>query len=319
MIINWKTKAFIQKYIARLPDAISYEIYFQMQRSLGALKKPFDPFEHFAAGVDMIKSIEKYGKISGKTFFEVGTGHVPLFPITFWLCGAGKIVTIDLNPYMRNEIILDLLFFVKTKEDETRKIFGELLNEERFNLLLHYSGRKKNLQQEILKLCQIEYIVPGDAAKTKLPEKCIDYHISHRVYEHIPLTVIYDILKEGNRIIAEDGLFVNLIDYKDHFAYMDSNISAINFLRFSDKEWSKYAGNRFTYLNRARHDDFVELFKSVGHEFLEVDPYIDKKVEEILENNELILDEQFRNKTKEILSIIESFFITKKIVDKTEN
>jgi len=303
----------MQKCIAHIPETLSNELYFKIQRYFGALKMPFDPLEHFAAGVAMIKNIEKYGKISGKTFFEVGTGHVPLFPITFWLCGAEKTVTVDLNPFMRNEIISDLLFFVKTNETECRKIFGKLLNEERFNLLLNYDGSKKDQKQNILKLCQIEYIAPGDAAKTTLPEKCIDYHISHRVFEHIPLTEIRDILKEGNRIIAEEGLFVNVIDYKDHFAYTDKNISAINFLRFSDKEWIKYAGNRFSYLNRGRHDDFVELFKSVGHEFLEIIPYIDKNVEEILENNELILDEQFRHKSREILSIIESIFITKRM------
>jgi len=37
------------------------------------------------------------GKVEGKTFFEVGTGHNPIVPIGFFLCGAEKIVTVDLH------------------------------------------------------------------------------------------------------------------------------------------------------------------------------------------------------------------------------
>jgi hypothetical protein len=309
--VNWKFKAYIQNCIAVFPKTLSYEIYFQVQRYFGGLKKPFKPFGHFSNGVALLKKIQQYGYgINGKIFFEVGTGRIPLLPIAFWLGGAGKTITIDLNPYMRNELIMDMLFFIRTEENEIKNIFGDLLDKERFNLLLGYS--KKDRGGDILKLCQIEYIAPGDAAKTNLEKNSIDYHISHTVYEHIPLRIIYDILEEGNKIITEDGLFINSIDYGDHFSYMDKNISVINFLQYSDKEWEKYGGNRYMYMNRARHDEFIELFKTVGHEFLEIDPNINKMAQRILENKELVLDDKFKNKTKEILSITSSMFITKK-------
>ena len=37
------------------------------------------------------------GKVEGKTFFEVGTGHNPIVPIGFFLCGAEKLVIVDLH------------------------------------------------------------------------------------------------------------------------------------------------------------------------------------------------------------------------------
>jgi hypothetical protein len=40
----------------------------------------------------------------------VETGRVSLLPVAFWLCGAEKTITVDLNPYMRNELIADMLF-----------------------------------------------------------------------------------------------------------------------------------------------------------------------------------------------------------------
>ncbi|MCL2131049.1 MAG: hypothetical protein FWH36_01135 [Lentimicrobiaceae bacterium] len=311
--MNWKTKAFIQNFVAYLPQKISYEAYFQMQRYFGGFKKPFNPLNKFEKSVDVLKKILNYGyTIDGKIFLEVGTGHAPIFPIAFWLCGAEKTVTIDLNPYIRNELIMDMLFFVKTESLKIETVFGNLLNQERFNLLLDYSRRNKIDKNNFLKLCRIEYIAPGDAAKTNLPKNSINYHISNTVYEHIPLNIVHNILEEGNRIISKEGLFINNIDYSDHFAHMDKNIPAINFLQFDDKTWEKYAGNRYMYMNRARHDDFVELFTNVGHDFLEIKPCKNEEVLNILENNKITLDNKFRNKSNEILSITGASFITQK-------
>jgi hypothetical protein len=129
--INWKVKAFIQNFMALFPKPVSYELYFQMQRHFGGLKKPVNPMHHFNAGIEIIKKIRKYGyDTKGKIFFEVGTGHAPFLPVTFWLCGAGKTITVDLNPYMRNEIIKDMLYFIRTEESKIKDIFGNLLDME---------------------------------------------------------------------------------------------------------------------------------------------------------------------------------------------
>jgi hypothetical protein len=313
--MNWKVKSFIQNFVAGLPNGLSYELYFQIQRYFGGLKKPFNPIHHFKVGVEVIKKIQKYGyETNGKIFFEVGTGRVPLLPVAFWLCGAEKTITIDLNPYMRNELVKDMLFFIRTRQDEIKNTFGDLLEKERFALLLDKAKTKETNREDIIKLCQIEYIAPGDAAKTGLSDNCVNYHVSHTVYEHIPLNIIKNILQEGNRIIVQNGLFINCIDYGDHFSYMDKDISVINFLQFNDKEWKKYAGNRYMYMNRARHDEFVELFKAVEHDCIEIEPAKNETIFEMLAKNEIVLDEKFKTKGDEILSITGSWFITRKIL-----
>jgi SAM-dependent methyltransferase len=284
-----------------------------MQRYFGGLKKSLDPKGHFSGGAAMLSKIKEYGlPVKGKTFFEVGTGRVPLLPVAFWLGGAGKTITVDLNPYMRRELIEDMLYIVKTQEPEIRKIFRGLLDEDRFTALLNYSKTGKVDKKGLCALCGIDYAAPADAANTGLPEGSVDYHISNAVYEHIPLEVIRDILAEGNRIIANGGLFINTIDYGDHFSYMDGSISVINFLQYRDAEWAKYAGNRYMYMNRARHDDFVELFKAVGHEFLEVTPVFNQKAWDLLEQNAIVPDSRFKTKGRDILAITGSRFITRK-------
>ena len=311
--MNWKVKAFIQNFLAKLPGPLSYEIYFQMQRYFGGLKKPLDPSGHFSAAAAVLKKIQKHGgEITGKTFFEVGTGRAPLLPAAFWLCGADKTITADLNPYMRDEIIKDMLFCIKTKTADIKNIFGGLLQEDRFRQLLEYGGSKKINRKDFLKMCRIEYAAPADAAETLLENNSIHYHVSHTVYEHIPLNIIKDILDEGGRIISPGGMFINHIDYGDHFSYMDKNISVINFLRYNDREWERCAGNRYMYMNRARHDDFLELFREAGHEFIEIEPYRSKEAEELLKNGGIALDKRYKEKGNEVLSITGALLVTRK-------
>ncbi|MCL1947928.1 MAG: hypothetical protein FWF51_12390 [Chitinivibrionia bacterium] len=313
--MNWKLKAFIQKSLEFFPDKISSEIYFQiMQRRFGGLKKPYNPLNHFNESVNMLKKIRQYGyETDGKIFFDVGTGWAPLHSVGLWLGGAGKIITVDLNPLLRKELILDMLFWVNKEKEQIKNIFGDFLDAKRFDMLLDFGKQKPKTTflRAFLELCQIEYIAPGDAAKTNLSKNSINYHISNAVYEHIPLDIIRNILIEGDRIITQDGLFINNIHYADHFAYADKNISTINFLQYSDKEWAKYVG-KFHWQNRARHDDFIELFKSVGHDFVEIKTNEDETAKEILENGKIKPDEKFKNKSKEILSIEAGWFITKK-------
>ena len=52
-------------------------------------------------------------------------------------------------------------------------------------------------------------------------------------------------------------------------------IYPINFLQYSDAKWDRYADNRYMYMNRLRHDDFLALFHSSGHKILATEPAID--------------------------------------------
>jgi ubiquinone/menaquinone biosynthesis C-methylase UbiE len=167
--------------------------------------------------------------------------------------------------------------------------------------------------QDFFELCRITYIAPCDAANTNLSDESIDFHTSNAVFEHIPLSILENILEEGNRIIKKEGLFIHNIDYSDHFAYSDKNISPINFLQYSDQEWNKYAGNYHAYVNRLRHDDFISLFKKARHEFLFIEPRKSQYVHELLDQSKIQLNEQFKFKGTDILSITSSLFITRKI------
>lgn len=314
--MHWKTKAKIQNLVSILPSAASYAAYYWVQRNFGALRR-INPIFKLKTGVETWKKIHEVGyNPADKTFFEVGTGRVPLVPLSYWLMGAKSIITIDLNPYIKDELIRESLEYISKNSDEILKAFGNFIDEIRLEELLRFHVRLPFRRDSFLDLCQIKYIAPGDATKTGLKENSIDFHTSNVVLEHIPPNVLIEILEEGNRIISNDGLFVHEIDYSDHFSYTDKTISTINFLQYSDVEWKKYAGNKYMYMNRLRHDDFLAVFASMDHRILLEIPWVDEQVRQLLISNTLQLNERFKEKPQDVLSIVGSWIVSKKIGNK---
>lgn len=248
-----------------------------------------------------------------KTFFEVGTGRAPIVPLAFWLMGAKKTITIDLNPYMKVELVRENLRYIASRQEEIEHIFCGLLDKQRYQALLLLADKPDFSLPEFLDFCRVDYVAPGNAACTGLPPQCIDFHTSYTVFEHIPAKVLSQILEEGKRLIKRHGLFVHRIDYSDHFSHSDKRISAINFLRYSDDQWNLYAGNKYMYMNRLRHDDFLSLYQSSGQQILGAELDIDHRSQTVLGDGSLILDKKFAGKPHSILSVIASWIVSKKI------
>lgn len=310
--MHWKLKAKIQNAISLLPTYTSYSVYYWIQRTFGGERRP-NPISRLTAGIEIWKLIQKQDYITtGKVFLEVGTGSVPLIPLAYWLMGAEKTISIDINPYLRKELITENLCYISENEDKILNLFGSLVDKKRFETLLKFGRKSQFTIPEFLELCRVDYLAPGDASDTHLPNQCVDFHTSFMVFEHIPPDVLRKILEEGNRILKNKSLFIHRIDYGDHFSYSDQSISEINFLKYSDEEWERYAGNRYMYMNRLRHDDFINLFESVEHSIVKIKPYIDQRSQELLRTGNLRLDKRFSSKAEEILTILGAWIITNK-------
>ncbi|WP_413937116.1 class I SAM-dependent methyltransferase [Nitrospira sp. BLG_1] len=310
--MNWKVKAAIQNAVSLLPSEASYDVYYWIQRRFGALRR-VNPSSRLLAGIETWKRIQRQGSSpSGKVFLEVGTGPTPLVPLAYWLMGAERIITIDVNPYLKEELIAEHLHYISQHEEEVLTLFGSLIDRKRFNDMLNLARKSQLSASDFLDFCRITYLAPGDAAKTTLPDQHVDFHTSFTVFEHIPPDALNAILKEGNRITKSTGLFVHRIDYTDHFSHSDKNISAINFLRYSDDEWARYAGNKYMYMNRLRHDDFLDLFKRAGQVIVDVEPYIDQRSEELLNIGMFHVDKQFSSKSRASLAISGAWILAEK-------
>ena len=275
--------------------------------------RKIDFVEKLNAGIAICRKIRKLERHpAGKVFMEIGTGRIPLAPLAYWLMGAEKTITMDLNPYVKLELIRESLSYIYQKKEKIKNLFGGLLEPKRFDTLLSFAQNPNFSTAEFLDFSQIEYLAPANAASTGLPSQSIDFHTSYTVFEHIPPGILLQILEEGNRLVGKDGLFIHNTDYSDHFSHSDRKIPSINFLQFSDQQWRRYAGNKYSYMNRLRHDDLIRLFRSVGHEILLTETKIDKHAAKLLRNDAIELNERFRNKSKEILSINGSWIISRR-------
>jgi len=276
--MNWKIKALGQKLVAALPETTSYQIYDMLQKQFGKRNtKRVNP-TRLLERTCLISSqiLQQNRPIVDATFLEVGTGWKLTTPMCLWLCGAKKVITVDLNPYLRPDLVELEAEYICQNSDAVTRILEDVADadclKDRIALLQSHTDRSC---QSLSDLMNIEYLAPADAADLSDIE-AIDYHISHTVFEHIPESTLGSILQEARRMLRDGGLCVHYIDPSDHFAHRDRNISEINFLQFSERQWDFWANNRYAYHNRLRIDDYEALFSqanlSVVDRVIERDP-----------------------------------------------
>jgi SAM-dependent methyltransferase len=298
--MNWRNKARLAKAIDKLPSRISYSTYYFIQRHLGSLRAA-NPIRCLKAGVAIVDLIKKHKhELTGaETFLEVGTGRSLSLPVALWLCGAFRTITVDLNPYLKPEMVFEEIEYIRTHQEMVRQLFGLTSQKpafrERFDLLL---DSRRDLGG-LLSLMNVRYIAPADAGRLDLATGSIDYHVSHAVVEHVSREALDRIFLEGKRILKATGLAIHYASLGDLFSSVDHSISPVNFLQFSEKEWESIAGNRYMYHNRLRVDELRDLFEHIGFRILCLEATIDPETLRVLKNGKLPLAPRFRDKSPE--------------------
>jgi SAM-dependent methyltransferase len=306
--MHWKTKALIQNIISILPSQISYEMYYKAQRVCGGLRK-VDPMIGIRDGIRIVRSIEGAGKdICDKVFVEVGTGRSITVPIILWLCGASRIITVDLNPYLKTELIQEEIDFIRSNQEAALEMFGNRVTQKQFNERFDWIMRGRIDIKGFMRESKIDYLAPSDARKLPVLDKTIDYHISNNVFEHVPLDIVGQILSEGRRKLKDGGLMVHRIDFSDHFSHSDLRIPTINFLQYSEEQWLRYSGNRYMYHNRARIDEFEEIMEKVGLKIISRKVEIDQDAVRLIKSG-FKLDTRFVGKSEEVNSTLNDLVV----------
>ena len=248
-----------------------------------------NPLEQLAASAEIIKNLGHSVQLQEKQpqIFEVGTGHEPLFPLSWFLSGSGPIVTVDLHRRLNLSIFHLSLKSIAANPIKVFELFeGTVSNKqfkERFDVLVEHQDNPLML----LEKANITYRAPFDATRTDYGDSTFDFHFSNNVLEHINPDVLNEILIEGKRILKPNGLAIHKFDESDHFAHTDSSITSINFLQFSKKAWKVIGGNQYSYANRLRESDFIKVFEKNGFR-------ISKKVSKIDETAKLEIESGFK-------------------------
>ena len=179
--------------------------------------------------------------------FEFGAGK-SLAQNLYISSTVKKQVVVDINPMLDFKLVNDARRQISEIVDLNSQVEINSLT----NLALH----------------GIEYIAPYDASKTDFADKSFSACITTNTLEHIPKADIENIFLELYRTLKDDGIVSAKIDYSDHYAHTDKNISLLNYLRFDQNSWNKY-NHKCHYQNRLRHYDYIDIFKKAGFVVIE--------------------------------------------------
>lgn len=310
--MNWKIKAYLQKAVATLPEGVGYRIYHVLQRLNGTFGKTrVQP--RLSVARRLVELAEQSGhSVRGKTFFELGTGWSCTTPLGLWLCGAERVVTVDVNPYLKEHLVLRELRYITEHAGAITELFGKYGQTATFQERLKELCRQTpRTLQELLARTGIGYWSRFDARKTSLANGTVDFYFSWYVLQHIPPDVLRDIWRESHRILHPDGLVVHCVDAGDQFTRADPNLTAIHFLQFDEDTWLRYAGNRFAYHNRLRASDHLNLARDQGFEVVVSETAVDEPSLAQLKRG-FPVHPRFREKSLEDLATIRLIFTAKK-------
>lgn len=258
---KWIQKAIVQKAISYLPFSHNINYLFQKYVTKGVYLTDeyfYDRLEHAESH---LKYYQKYsGKNVPETSLEIGTGWYPTVPISFYLCGAAKIYSVDISFLTSKERIKTTLEKFMESRKNGRLASYIPVKEERFQVLENILHDYEKLSlAEILEKLHIVYLIE-DARKLSLADNSIDFVNSNNTFEHIYPEILLPILKDFKRVVKkESGVMSHSIDMSDHFAHFDKSINIYNFLKFSDAEW-KWIDNSIQPQSRARIYDYKKIY-----------------------------------------------------------
>lgn len=226
--MNWRHKALLQLVFSNIPCGERLNYLFQrfVMKSLPVSDAKFASI--VASAKEHIDIVNKYCKqpLRDVSFYEFGAGWDLIIPLAFCAYGAEHQILVDIRNLSRCELVNDTI-----KKFQSNAIDLELL--QRIDKFLPNDSFLSFLE----KYYHIRYLAPCDARDTALGAGSIDVITSTNTLEHISPHDIQKILLECHRLLRNDGLMILFIDYKDHYSYFDHNISAYNFLQYSDRKW----------------------------------------------------------------------------------
>lgn len=308
MIAKWKLKAIVQKSISYLPNKEKINFWFQKNVTKGAhLNDQYFVYkiEHARDHLRFFKTYSEK-ELASCNVLELGTGWYPIVPIALFLNDVKNIHSLDLMDWMTAENVqLTCRKFIEWREKGKLEDYLPFINEEKWAVIRNIASNENQYLEEICQNIQLVKSL-GDARNTSFADSSFDLICSNNTFEHIPKSILTDILKEFRRVIKPRGVMSHFIDLSDHFAHADSSINAYNFLRYSEKKWQQI-DNSIQPQNRLRFADYRAMYKNLALPITE---------EEVREGNQeelasIPLAEMFQKYDMAELAISHAYIVSK--------
>ena len=138
--MKWTTKSKIQNCIAKFPTSFANQMYYQVLKQTGGIVN-LKPNQRIDAAIAIaLSAVEQNIPLNSARVMEIGTGYRVSLPLGLWLCGAKELVTVDLNPYLKMELVRNDLTYIQNNPEEIESLFTakshSILNKDRFKKIL---------------------------------------------------------------------------------------------------------------------------------------------------------------------------------------
>lgn len=305
---KWILKAVVQKAISFLPYRNRINLWFQENVTKGVelSDEHFQyKIEHARDHIQFLSENKVYDQTES-TIMELGTGWYPIVPLCLFLAGYKKIISVDLNAWLKKEgqyAALDRILALAKEGglvqyvpeiDASRMAVLEKLGMERsgisyeqFNAAIHLEPRVENL------------------ITTELVDNSVEYICSNNTFEHIYPDPLKAILARMQRLLKPQGSMSHFIDMSDHFAHFDKSITVYNFLKFSKSRW-KLLDNEIQPQSRLRFSEYKQMYGELGIRISKevVRPY------ELSLLDRVKVHKDYRDFEREDLAILHGYLVT---------
>ena len=264
--MHWRIKGLLQKTIGVLPRGEA--LHYHLQRRFGGMR---DPRREILLKIQDWEAMAKHLRrvdagIPGARLMEVGSGWYPALPLACYLSGAARVYTCDLNRLLKPHLMracIEVLGGALPRIAAACQVpLADVQSRYRRMLASAHADDPADLSEGV-----IQYRAPADAADAGIEDGTIDIVFSNSVLEHVPPAAIDRLHRASLRLLRADGVIFHSVNCGDHYAYADPQVHQLNYLRFSDRQWT-FWNNRFLYQNRLRAHHFVDAAREAGFQML---------------------------------------------------
>jgi hypothetical protein len=247
--IGWRKKALAFRLFSAMPrgETLYYLTQRYVTRTLPRNLAHYGKWQHAHA-----RTFQRLfrGDVRDARLFEFGAGWDLHSNLSQWCYGIDRQVVMDIARLARLDQVNRVIDYLKRNPPpDAVRVPGASLT--------------GSLEDALERQYGIRYLAPADARHTGLEPGSVDLICTTSVLEHIPAPELEAIVRECHRICSGRAVVSHVVDYSDHYAHTDASIGVYNFLRFTDREWSRFSPP-LHYQNRLRHFEYGELFRRAG-------------------------------------------------------
>jgi hypothetical protein len=268
---SWLLKTSIQRLISTLPSShrwngllqryvtkgLTLTVHGQFEAKLMACRRHFEAYQKFSA--------HPKGEF---TAVEIGTGWFPIIPLGLFLCGANRVLTLDIRPLLSGHTVRQTLrCFRQINKAGQLSAFLPAVQPERIALLEKLESQSAPDPAGCLKAMNI-FPVMADLREADLPDESADLVFSNGVLEQVPKHVLQDLFRVFSRITGRASVISHHIGIADEFARLDHSITRFNYMRFSSRAWQWLDSPMITQ-NRLKSSDYQAICQDAGFEIVD--------------------------------------------------